>query len=120
MSDRRGEAEVVEAGDGVDGRRAYQIRWGVALPDAPRRPDDRSMSAAPATARAAAHAGEPRPDGAPAIIELRGLTKIFPTPGRDLTVFDNLSCRIQKGSFLSVIGPSGCGKSTLLKIICGL
>ena len=92
----------------------------MALHDAIRRPDDRSVSAAPATARATAHAGEPRPDGAPAIIELRGLTKIFPTPGRDLTVFDNLSCRIQKGSFLSVIGPSGCGKSTLLKIICGL
>jgi NitT/TauT family transport system ATP-binding protein len=57
---------------------------------------------------------------APAIIELRGVTKIFSSRGRDLTVFDGLSSRIAKGSFLSVIGPSGCGKSTLLKIIGGL
>jgi NitT/TauT family transport system ATP-binding protein len=59
-------------------------------------------------------------DDAPPIIALRGLTKIFPTRGGALTVFDGLACTIQKGSFLSVIGPSGCGKSTLLKIIGGL
>ena len=35
-------------------------------------------------------------------------------------MFENLSCRIDKGSFLSVVGPSGCGKSTLLKLISGL
>jgi NitT/TauT family transport system ATP-binding protein len=63
---------------------------------------------------------KPQPEPAPPIIELRDLTKVFPTHARDLTVFDGLSCRIQKGSFLSVIGPSGCGKSTLLKIIGGL
>jgi NitT/TauT family transport system ATP-binding protein len=61
-----------------------------------------------------------RPDAAPAIIELRGLTKIFAHRGGDLTVFDGLDFTIAKGSFLSVIGPSGCGKSTLLKIIGGL
>jgi NitT/TauT family transport system ATP-binding protein len=73
-----------------------------------------------ATAKAATRLAKPQPEPAPPIIELRDLTKVFPTPGRHLTVFDGLSCRIQKGSFLSVIGPSGCGKSTLLKIIGGL
>jgi NitT/TauT family transport system ATP-binding protein len=54
------------------------------------------------------------------IIEVRGLGKVFFVNGNALTVFDNLSCRIDKGSFLSIVGPSGCGKSTLLKLIAGL
>src|ERR1700731_3295119 len=68
--------------------------------------------------RAPADAGKREP--ARAVIELRGVTKIFASRGRDLVVFDGLSSTIAKGSFLSVIGPSGCGKSTLLKIIGGL
>src|SRR5262249_12305424 len=66
----------------------------------------------------------PPGDAAPAaptpIIELRAVSKIFSARGRDLTVFDGLTCRVAPGSFVSVIGPSGCGKSTLLKIISGL
>jgi NitT/TauT family transport system ATP-binding protein len=64
--------------------------------------------------------GTPASAAAPAVIELRAVTKIFSARGQDLTVFDGLSCRIAPGSFVSVIGPSGCGKSTLLKIISGL
>jgi len=79
------------------------------------------MSAATgAHAATPARAAARRSDAAPAIIELRGVTKTFPNRAGDLTVFDGLSCSIAKGSFLSVIGPSGCGKSTLLKIIGGL
>jgi NitT/TauT family transport system ATP-binding protein len=77
-------------------------------------------AAAGADAAAPARAAARRSDALPPIIELRGITKIFPNRGGDLTVFDGLSCSIAKGSFLSVIGPSGCGKSTLLKIIGGL
>ena len=54
------------------------------------------------------------------IIEVKGVSKVFFVNGNALTVFENLSCRIEKGSFLSVVGPSGCGKSTLLKLISGL
>ena len=54
------------------------------------------------------------------IIEVKGLGKIFFVNGNALTVFQNLSCSIDKGSFLSIVGPSGCGKSTLLKLISGL
>ena len=57
--------------------------------------------------------------GAP-IIQVRGLRKVFSSKGKELVVFDNLSCQIEKRSFLSIIGPSGCGKSTLLKLISGL
>jgi NitT/TauT family transport system ATP-binding protein len=54
------------------------------------------------------------------IIELRNLAKVFSVNRRSLTVFDGLCCRIEKGSFVSIVGPSGCGKSTLLKLISGL
>ena len=54
------------------------------------------------------------------IIEIKDLTKEFSVNGRVLTVFDGLSCQIEKGSFLSIVGPSGCGKSTLLKLVSGL
>jgi NitT/TauT family transport system ATP-binding protein len=54
------------------------------------------------------------------IIEVKGLGKVFFVNGNALTVFQNLSCSIDKGSFLSIVGPSGCGKSTLLKLISGL
>ena len=51
---------------------------------------------------------------------MQGLGKVFFVNGNALTVFDGLSCRIEQGSFLSIVGPSGCGKSTLLKLISGL
>ena len=55
------------------------------------------------------------------IIDVQGpVGKVFFVNGNALTVFENLSCRIEKGSFLSIVGPSGCGKSTLLKLISGL
>jgi len=65
-------------------------------------------------------AGRLRPAPARSIIALRGLRKTFQSKGGTLTVFDGLSCEIEKRSFLSIIGPSGCGKSTLLKLISGL
>src|ERR1700686_3021804 len=56
-----------ESVDGVDGRRGHPIDEGGAFPDASRPPDDR-VSAALATAQAAARPAEPHPDAAPAII----------------------------------------------------
>ncbi|MDF2113948.1 ABC transporter ATP-binding protein [Roseiarcaceae bacterium H3SJ34-1] len=54
------------------------------------------------------------------IIEVRGIRKVYAVNQTALTVFDGLSYKIGRGSFLSIIGPSGCGKSTLLKLISGL
>jgi NitT/TauT family transport system ATP-binding protein len=54
------------------------------------------------------------------IIEVKGVRKTYAVNGNTLTVFDGLSCRVDQGSFLSIVGPSGCGKSTLLKLVSGL
>jgi NitT/TauT family transport system ATP-binding protein len=54
-------------------------------------------------------------------IEVRGLSHVFKGGGgHPLRVLDDVSFRIDKGEFVSIVGPSGCGKSTLLEIVAGL
>lgn len=54
------------------------------------------------------------------VIAIENIAKTFPRATARLTVFNNLSCAIARGSFVSIVGPSGCGKSTLLRLISGL
>ena len=44
----------------------------------------------------------------------------FPTPTGPFRALDDISLRIQRGEFISLIGHSGCGKSTVLNIVAGL
>ncbi|MBU0499906.1 MAG: ABC transporter ATP-binding protein [Gammaproteobacteria bacterium] len=44
----------------------------------------------------------------------------FPTDKGPLNVLNNVSLRMEKGEFVSLIGHSGCGKSTVLNIVAGL
>lgn len=44
----------------------------------------------------------------------------FQYPGEDRPILNDLSFRVKKGEFVSVIGPSGCGKSTIFRLITGL
>ncbi|GHB35223.1 hypothetical protein GCM10007094_25910 [Pseudovibrio japonicus] len=53
-------------------------------------------------------------------LELSQLTKVYPTPKGPLTVVDELSLKVNKGEFISLIGHSGCGKSTVLSMVAGL
>ena len=48
-------------------------------------------------------------------IEVRGLRKAYD----DLQVLDDLSLRVERGEFVSILGPSGCGKSTILSVLNG-
>ncbi|MBI5966590.1 MAG: ABC transporter ATP-binding protein [Deltaproteobacteria bacterium] len=56
------------------------------------------------------------------VIEIRGLSKVYPTPERPqgLKVLDDIAFGVEEGEFLTVVGPSGCGKTTLLEIMAGL
>jgi len=56
-----------------------------------------------------------------AAIEVKNLTKTFKNmEGKTFKVLDNISLKVEKEEFVSVLGPSGCGKSTLLNTISGL
>lgn len=48
-------------------------------------------------------------------LETRSVNKHY----GDFTAVNNVSLKIEKGSFFSILGPSGCGKTTLLRMIAG-
>src|SRR5436853_5574277 len=53
-------------------------------------------------------------------LQADGLTKIYKSAGKDLTVLDQVSFSAELGTSLSIIGPSGSGKTTLLGLCAGL
>ncbi|MDH0736910.1 ABC transporter ATP-binding protein [Achromobacter spanius] len=48
-------------------------------------------------------------------VSLEGVVKKY----RQQTVLQELSLKIRRGEFLTLLGPSGCGKTTLLNLIAG-
>ena len=54
-----------------------------------------------------------------ALIEVRGLTKVFGSGGTSVEALAPLNLDIEEGEFVSIVGPSGCGKSTFLHVMGG-
>jgi ABC-type lipoprotein export system ATPase subunit len=54
------------------------------------------------------------------MIELNNISKRYTKKAEMYNALNNISLKIGKGDFFSVIGPSGAGKSTLLYVIGGL
>jgi spermidine/putrescine transport system ATP-binding protein len=53
-------------------------------------------------------------------IDVRSVTKVFPTPGGEgFKALDEVSVSIRENEFFTLLGPSGCGKTTLLRLIAG-
>ncbi len=50
------------------------------------------------------------------IIELQGVTKVFPG---GVVAVDQVNLRVREGEFVTLLGPSGCGKTTTLRMIAG-
>ena len=70
-----------------------------------------------------ATAPAPRPVTTPTpevMLDLRDLTKAYPTPKGDYVVLEGLQLQIHAREFVSIIGHSGCGKTTMLTMIAGL
>ncbi|MGL4650963.1 MAG: ABC transporter ATP-binding protein, partial [Caldilineaceae bacterium] len=62
----------------------------------------------------------PAASSAPALIRLRGLSKVYSEGGKTRTVLDALDREFQAGEFVCLLGRSGSGKSTLLNLISGI
>lgn len=54
------------------------------------------------------------------ILNIRNVSKIYQSAGRELTVLNNINFSVSSGSTLAITGPSGSGKTTLLGLCAGL
>lgn len=53
-------------------------------------------------------------------MNIRNVSKIYQSAGRELTVLDNINFSITAESTVAITGPSGSGKTTLLGLCAGL
>ncbi|MBN1147507.1 MAG: ABC transporter ATP-binding protein [Anaerolineales bacterium] len=54
------------------------------------------------------------------LLELRGLTTLFPTRRGEVRAVDSVHLELRQGEILGIVGESGCGKSTVLLSILRL
>jgi lipoprotein-releasing system ATP-binding protein len=54
------------------------------------------------------------------VLEVRNLSKEYPTPAGQLRVLSEINLSLSAGDSVSIVGPSGSGKSTLLYILGAL
>jgi NitT/TauT family transport system ATP-binding protein len=54
-------------------------------------------------------------------LSIQNLSKTYfdPYRGAHVTAVKDVSLKVEKGEFVSVVGPSGCGKTTILNMIAG-
>ena len=51
------------------------------------------------------------------VVELRDISRIYPSGSGQVNALEHIDLAIQKGEFVALVGPSGCGKSTLLNLV---
>ena len=58
--------------------------------------------------------------GKVSLLEVKDVNMNYHTIDGTTEAIKNISFKVEKEDFVSIIGPSGCGKSTLLNIISGI
>ena len=74
-------------------------------------------SASLAHTRPATDGGPHAAAGAPVMIGLAGIEKVYRTDRIETVALSEIHLEVRAGEFIAVMGPSGCGKSTLLNIM---
>lgn len=54
------------------------------------------------------------------MINVTGVSKVYPSPTGEVSVLHNLDLSVSAGEAVSIVGPSGSGKTTLLNILGAL
>ena len=54
------------------------------------------------------------------VLEVKNLTKKFPSKGGDFTAVDNISFSMADGEILGLLGPNGAGKTTTIHMLLGV
>ena len=54
------------------------------------------------------------------LLEVKNVTKEYPTPRGVLPILTDVSFTLRRGDSVSIVGPSGSGKSTLLYLLGAL
>ena len=57
------------------------------------------------------------PPATPALIELRGVTKVYGEGAAAMSALRGVDLRIETGEFIAIMGPSGSGKSTCMNLL---
>ncbi|MDX2482555.1 MAG: ABC transporter ATP-binding protein [Pseudodonghicola sp.] len=58
-----------------------------------------------------------KPGAPPAVIELRGITRVYGRGEAEVRALDGIDLTIRAGEFVAIMGPSGSGKSTAMNVI---
>lgn len=55
-----------------------------------------------------------------AIVEFKGVTRVYKSGDHEFKALDGVDLSLEEGKFIVILGPSGAGKSTLLNMLGGL